>query len=82
MSDFDVQRTHLCMTTDNFCFYLQNRLIQTGQTGGQQYSDASPFSVPYMKVQNQPLRGPRERANVAKRVWKSFYCCKVMNEVS
>jgi len=21
------------MTTDNFCFYLQNRLIQTSQTG-------------------------------------------------
>ncbi len=29
-----------------FCFYLQNRLIQTSQTGGQQYSDASPFSIP------------------------------------
>jgi len=27
------------MTTDNFGFYLQNRLIQTGQTGGQQYSE-------------------------------------------
>jgi hypothetical protein len=24
-----------CMTTDNFCFNLQNRLIQTSQTGGQ-----------------------------------------------
>jgi len=24
------------MTTDNICFYLQNRLIQTSQTGGQQ----------------------------------------------
>jgi hypothetical protein len=34
------------MTTDNFCFHLQNRLIQTSQTGGQQYSDASPFSIP------------------------------------
>ncbi len=33
------------MTTDNFHFYLQNRLIQTGQTGGQLYSDTSPFSV-------------------------------------
>jgi hypothetical protein len=22
------------MTTDNFCFYLQNTLIQTSQTGG------------------------------------------------
>ncbi len=35
------------MTTDNFCFYLQNRLIQTSQTGGQQYSDTSPFSIPW-----------------------------------
>ncbi len=35
------------MTTDNLCFYLQNRLIQTGQTGGQLYSDTSPFSVPW-----------------------------------
>jgi hypothetical protein len=25
------------MTTDNFCFYLQNRLVQTSQTGGQRY---------------------------------------------
>jgi hypothetical protein len=30
------------MTTDNFCFYFQNRLIQTGQTGDQWYSDTSP----------------------------------------
>jgi hypothetical protein len=36
-----------CMTTDNFCFYFQNRLIQTSQTGGQQYSDSSPFSIPW-----------------------------------
>jgi len=35
------------MTADNFCFYLQNRLIQTSQTGGQQYSDTSPFSIPW-----------------------------------
>jgi hypothetical protein len=35
------------MTTDNFCFYLQNRLIQTSQTGGQLYSDTSPFSIPW-----------------------------------
>jgi hypothetical protein len=33
------------MTTDIFCFYLQNRLIQTSRTGGQQYSDTSPFSI-------------------------------------
>jgi hypothetical protein len=36
------------MTTDNFCFYLQNRLIQTSQTGGQRYSDPSPFSISYL----------------------------------
>jgi hypothetical protein len=34
------------MTTDNFYFYLQNRLFQTSQTGGQRYSDTSPFSIP------------------------------------
>jgi hypothetical protein len=34
-----------CMTTDNFCFYLQNRLVKTSQTG-QRYSDTSPFSIP------------------------------------
>jgi hypothetical protein len=28
------------------CFYLQTRLIQTGQTGGQWYSDTSPSSIP------------------------------------
>jgi hypothetical protein len=32
-----------CMTTDNFCFYLQNRIIQTSQTGGQWYNDTSPL---------------------------------------
>ncbi len=36
-----------CMTTDNICFYLWNRLIQTSQTGGQWYSDTSPFSIPW-----------------------------------
>ncbi len=35
------------MTTDIFRFYLQNRLIQTSQTGGQWYSDTSPFSSPW-----------------------------------
>ncbi len=34
-----------CMTTDNFCFYLQNRLVQTSNTGGQRYTDTSPFSI-------------------------------------
>ncbi len=35
-----------CLTTSNFCFYLQNRIIKTSQTGGQRYSDTSPFSIP------------------------------------
>jgi hypothetical protein len=38
-----------CMTTDYFHFYLQNRLIQARQTGGQLYSDTSPFSVPWLE---------------------------------
>jgi hypothetical protein len=36
------------MTTDIFCFYFKYRLIQTDQTGGQLYSDTSPFSVPWL----------------------------------
>ncbi len=43
------------MITDNFCFYLQNRLIQTSQTGGQRYCDTSPFSIPWWRVQNPTL---------------------------
>jgi hypothetical protein len=39
-----------CAKADNFCLYLQNRLIQTSQTGGQQYSDTSPFSIPWVKI--------------------------------
>ncbi len=38
-----------CMTIDIFCFYLQNREIQTSRTGGQQYSDTSPFSIPWYR---------------------------------
>jgi hypothetical protein len=34
------------MTIDNFRFYLQNRQIQTGQTGDQLYSVTSLFGVP------------------------------------
>jgi hypothetical protein len=39
-----------CMTTDNFSFYLPNRLIQTSRTGGQRYIDTSPFSIPCIKT--------------------------------
>ncbi len=48
------------MTTDNCCFYLQNRQIQTCQTGGQLYSDNSPFSVPWYKTLFLPLMGRGE----------------------
>jgi hypothetical protein len=43
------------MTTDDFCFYLQNRLIQTSQTGGQQYSDTFPFSIPWLMPRRNKL---------------------------
>jgi hypothetical protein len=46
------------MTTDIFCLYLQNRLIQTGQTGGQWYSDASPFSIPWSHNKKITTRFP------------------------
>jgi len=36
-----------CMTIYYFCFYLQNWLIQTSQTGGQRYSDTSTLSIPW-----------------------------------
>ena len=49
------------MTTDNFCFYLKNRLIQTSQTGGQQYSDTSPFSIPWIKGSNPATGAKREK---------------------
>ncbi len=39
-----------CMTTHHF-FYWQNRPIQTSQTGGQQYSDTPPFSIPWYVAQ-------------------------------
>jgi hypothetical protein len=39
------------MKTDNLYFYLQNRLIQTSQAGGQRFSDTSPFSIPWPKYQ-------------------------------
>jgi hypothetical protein len=39
-----------CMTTENVCYHLQNRLIQTSQTGGQRYSDTSPFSISWTNI--------------------------------
>jgi len=39
-----------CMTTNNFCFYLQKRLIQTSKKFGQRHSDISPFSIPWSSL--------------------------------
>ncbi len=50
-----------CMTTKNFCFYLQNRLIQTSQTGGQQYSDTSPFSIPCSSLFSRSVGDEEEK---------------------
>jgi hypothetical protein len=55
------------MTTDNFCFYLQNRLIQTSQTGGQWYNDTSYFSIPWLLKNNWSLRlTPPAKSRLAK----------------
>jgi hypothetical protein len=43
------------MATDNLCFYLRNRLIQTSQTGGQWYGKTSPFSIPCLQPHLQML---------------------------
>jgi hypothetical protein len=53
------------MATDNFCFYSQNRLIQTSQTGGQWYSDTSPLVFPALTISESAiLRGRPELARV------------------
>jgi hypothetical protein len=41
------------MTTDNFCFYLQNRQIQTSKTG-QWYSDTLVFPAYSYSVETKP----------------------------
>jgi hypothetical protein len=43
------------MTSGNFCFYLQDRLIETSITGGQWYSDTSPFSIPWLLCLSQSV---------------------------
>ncbi len=53
-----------CMTTDNFCVYLQNRPVQTSQTGGQWYGDTSPFSIPCQGHMYGSARGENARAVV------------------
>jgi predicted RNA polymerase sigma factor len=39
---------------------LQNRLIQTSQTGGQRYSDTSPFSIPWFNFLPNVAAGPKK----------------------
>jgi hypothetical protein len=39
------------VTNENSCFYLQNRIIQTSQTGCEWYNDTSPFSIPWLQYQ-------------------------------
>jgi hypothetical protein len=41
------------VTTNNFCFYFQNRVIQTSQRGGQQYSGTSSFSIPCPNLEGE-----------------------------
>ncbi len=51
------------MTTNIFCFYLQNRLIQTSQTGGQWYSDPSHFSILWIIVSDACTMNTRNDAS-------------------
>jgi hypothetical protein len=64
----------ICMTTDNCCFYLQNRLIQTTQTGGQWYSDTSPLVFPDWSLKNASgsgaFQGSRQVNGLRKRSLK------------
>jgi hypothetical protein len=57
------------MTTDNFCFYLQNRLIQTSHTGGQWYSDTSPFSIPCLDLHRGETLVKRTKTILANLSW-------------
>ncbi len=52
-----------CMSTDIFFSFLQNRIIKISQTGGQQYSDTSPFSIPWVELQTWSLPS-------TERLWK------------
>ncbi len=49
------------MTTDNICFHLQDRFIQTSQTGGQQYGDTSPFSIPCTNKKDPTAQGHEDK---------------------
>ncbi len=62
------------MTTDNFCFYLQNRLIQTSQTGGQWFSDTSPFSIHCSNIRLE--RPARDKHSSLLRTFINYGCKK------
>ncbi len=51
------------MTIDNFCFYLQNRLIQTSETGGQWYNNTSLFSIPWSNALAYSAEGSLTKKN-------------------
>ncbi len=57
------------MTTENFI--LQYRLIQTSQTGGQWYSDTSPFSIPWYNFKCKQFDMKTGSANASGRHPKS-----------
>jgi hypothetical protein len=57
------------MTTDNCCFYFQNRLIQTSQTGGQWYIDTFPFSIPWSTTKLHCI------PKFLKMQYRLFVCC-------
>jgi hypothetical protein len=71
------------MTIDNFGFYLQNILIQNSQTGGQQYSDTSPYSIPWINALADFAHPPVMKRRSLKhghlvvrctRTWELFAC--------
>jgi hypothetical protein len=65
------------MTNDIFSFYFQNRLIQTSQTGGQWYSDAPPFSIPWFKGSIPASRWHKKKKKLKK--GKNIFFCSAMS---
>jgi hypothetical protein len=58
------------MTTGNFHFYLQNRQIQTSQTGGQLYNDTLPLVFPASTIKTMVTPG----TNTLTYCTKGLYC--------
>jgi hypothetical protein len=56
------------MTIDNFCFYLQNRLFQTSQTGGQEYHEGGAPLVFVDTTYNNPAL--KYRAMLRRPTWQ------------